>query len=287
MSIFQRYNPEDLTIERTTDVFGSGDTWVPVELATFVISPGYTVDDNGTLIYDTEEATVSISYWGEPASYPLEVGNKVRVRYADDLTYFGTVASISKTYHEVPQAMGRGKKYRVSFSASLVSTYAVMISQQVCWEELPVEKWIERIRRYVTVLNWDGSGGSPLPCTGSNTDSTSITDAVSPDEAGWRVTESVIGISDCPGNGSNESQVTVDITHTYRGDLKIELVSPSSSVYLLKEAATGDNDDDVNETYTVNLASESSDGYWTLRITDTYPGDTGTLNSWSINLAGS
>ena len=79
------------------------------------------------------------------------------------------------------------------------------------------------------------------------------------------------------------SKVTVDITHTYRGDLVIDLISPSGKSYRLKDAS-GDSADNVNETYTVDLSGEAAIGTWTLSVQDVFSIDTGTLNSWTLDL---
>ncbi|MFD0557772.1 subtilisin family serine protease [Stackebrandtia endophytica] len=96
-------------------------------------------------------------------------------------------------------------------------------------------------------------------------------------------TTSVIDVT-CDGVASAASSVTVDISYPWRGDLRIELISPDGSVYLLKAQNLFDFQPDVKETYTVDLSSEAGSGAWTLKVTDYYIGFSGTVNSWSINL---
>jgi len=93
---------------------------------------------------------------------------------------------------------------------------------------------------------------------------------------------STVAVSGRSGNAPSTSQVAVNITHTYRGDLKIDLLAPDGSVYLLKASSTSDSVDNVIATYTVNLSTELLNGTWTLRVQDVASGDTGTLNNWSI-----
>jgi vibriolysin len=93
---------------------------------------------------------------------------------------------------------------------------------------------------------------------------------------------STITVSGRTGNAPSNSKVSVNITHTYRGDLKIDLLAPDGSVYLLKASSTSDSADNVIATYTVNLSTEALNGAWKLRVQDTAAGDTGTLNNWSI-----
>ncbi|MGC5034854.1 S8 family peptidase [Streptomyces sp. DT190] len=93
--------------------------------------------------------------------------------------------------------------------------------------------------------------------------------------------ESPITVSGRSGNAPSALQVGVDITHTYRGDLVIDLVAPDGSTYRLKSAAS-DSADNVNTTYTVNASGEVANGTWKLRVQDTAAQDTGTLNSWKL-----
>ncbi|WP_033306772.1 S8 family serine peptidase [Streptomyces iakyrus] len=93
--------------------------------------------------------------------------------------------------------------------------------------------------------------------------------------------ESPISVTGRTGNAPSALQVGVDITHTYRGDLVIDLVAPDGSAYRLKAAAS-DSADNVNTTYTVNASSEVANGTWKLRVQDTAAQDTGTLNGWKL-----
>ncbi len=93
---------------------------------------------------------------------------------------------------------------------------------------------------------------------------------------------STITVSGRTGNAPTNASVSVNITHTYRGDLKIDLLAPDGSVYALKASNSSDSADNVIATYTVNLSSEALNGAWKLRVQDVAPGDTGKLNSWSV-----
>ncbi|CAL9620301.1 Extracellular basic protease [Streptomyces sp. enrichment culture] len=117
---------------------------------------------------------------------------------------------------------------------------------------------------------------------GTSTGSTyTSTTAVSIPDNGSAV-ESPITVSGRSGNAPSALQVGVDITHTYRGDLVVDLVAPDGSVYRLKSASSSDSADNVNTTYTVNASAETADGTWKLRVQDTAAADTGRLNSWRL-----
>ncbi|SVB19072.1 uncharacterized protein METZ01_LOCUS171926, partial [marine metagenome] len=84
------------------------------------------------------------------------------------------------------------------------------------------------------------------------------------------------------------TEVTVDIDHTYRGDLDIVLVSPSGTESWLAEGGRSDSGDDFDDwTFsTVHNWGEQSAGTWTLKVRDMAFGDFGTLNSWTLNTYG-
>ena len=93
--------------------------------------------------------------------------------------------------------------------------------------------------------------------------------------------QSPILVSGRTGNGSATTQVKVKIFHTYIGELKVDLVAPDGSVYVLHNRSGG-SADNIDQTYTVNLSGEVLNGIWFLRVNDNAFGDTGRLDSWSI-----
>jgi subtilisin family serine protease len=92
---------------------------------------------------------------------------------------------------------------------------------------------------------------------------------------------SPITVSGRTGSGSASTPVAVNIVHTYRGDLVVDLVAPDGSVYNLLNRSGG-SADNVNQTFTVNLSSEALNGTWNLRVRDAATADTGYINSWSV-----
>ncbi|EGX55863.1 protease [Streptomyces zinciresistens K42] len=77
-------------------------------------------------------------------------------------------------------------------------------------------------------------------------------------------------------------QAGVDITHTCRGDLVVDLVAPDGSAYRLKSASSSDSADGVDTTCTVNAPGETADGTWKPRVQDTAAQDTGRTNGWRL-----
>ncbi|MFC8658657.1 S8 family peptidase [Streptomyces parvus] len=94
--------------------------------------------------------------------------------------------------------------------------------------------------------------------------------------------ESPVTVTGITGNAPAALQVPVNISHTYIGDLKIDLVAPDGSVYNLKAYGSGGSSDNVVTTYTVNASSETANGTWKLRVSDNARYDTGRINSWAL-----
>ena len=142
-----------------------------------------------------------------------------------------------------------------------------------------------------------------VACT-SETNSTTM--PIGPDSG--TVTSSVISyVEDFLVNDVN---VTVNLNHTYDGDIDIKLVGPDNSVVMLSNRHGGSGNDYINTVFDDEAANPisggappftgtfqpdgnlsdfnglSTSGDWTLVITDNAGGDSGTLNSWTIQLCG-
>jgi subtilisin family serine protease/subtilisin-like proprotein convertase family protein len=103
--------------------------------------------------------------------------------------------------------------------------------------------------------------------------------------------------------------VKLNITHTYTADLKLELVGPGGQAVTLASGVGGSGDNFFNTVFddqaavaitagsapfsgTYRPAGKLStfnglgaNGTWTLRVTDSFTTDTGTINSWSVTIS--
>ncbi len=86
-------------------------------------------------------------------------------------------------------------------------------------------------------------------------------------------------------------KVSVDITHTYIGDLRVELVAPGGQQVLLHDRSGGSADnlirayDSVTSPGLAGLAGAATQGNWTLHVSDLAAQDVGKLNRWSLDLS--
>jgi subtilisin-like proprotein convertase family protein len=90
-------------------------------------------------------------------------------------------------------------------------------------------------------------------------------------------------------------QIPVDISHTFIGDLTVDLQSPAGTTVRLHDRSGGGSNDIIG-TFGDDLPTaaalaafygESSTGTWSLIVEDKAGGDTGTLNGWELDICGS
>lgn len=86
-----------------------------------------------------------------------------------------------------------------------------------------------------------------------------------------------VGLNGTAGN----LRVSYNIVHTYRGDLRVELLAPNGQVTTLRNPSGG-GADNLDESVTTNQGNAPAAGTWQLRVTDVYSQDTGYINSWQI-----
>ena len=129
-----------------------------------------------------------------------------------------------------------------------------------------------------------GASSCPIPVYRSNAQSS----LAIPDNTRMQDTSSIIAI---PTEGTLfDISVSVDITHTYIGDLIITLTSPQGTEITLHNREGGSTDniiktfDSLSNTNLQSLIDSSISGNWTLSIGDYFRGDVGTLNEWELDL---
>lgn len=131
--------------------------------------------------------------------------------------------------------------------------------------------WVPVSTRACTTYNSTG-GAIPVPDRSSRTSTIAVTNQVELDEV----------------------NVYVNISHTYKGDLAVSAISPAGTPVALHNR-TGGSGSNIVGWYDSQIApaeplsrfnGEGSQGTWTLRVTDAVPANSGTLNSWSVEVCG-
>lgn len=103
-----------------------------------------------------------------------------------------------------------------------------------------------------------------------------------PDNSSTGITSSVM----VSGGGTVTTlSLSLDITHTWRGDLAVQLVSPSGTTAIVHNRGGGSADDLVIIGQAItDFAGETASGAWQLRVQDLAGQDVGTLDSWSLDI---
>ncbi|GHB67235.1 peptidase M4 [Streptomyces cirratus] len=120
------------------------------------------------------------------------------------------------------------------------------------------------------------NGGTPTP--GNVFEST--TRVAIPDSPGPAVTSSV-NVTGITGNAPSTLKVGVKITHTYVGDLQIDLVAPNGTSYRL-QSSSSDSTANLDKTYTVNASAVAANGTWKLKVQDKGAADVGTITDFKL-----
>ncbi|MGI2115941.1 S8 family serine peptidase [Shewanella frigidimarina] len=131
---------------------------------------------------------------------------------------------------------------------------------------------VNLVANYTTSSTGGSNNGGPASYT--NTDNYTI-----PDNNTNGIT-SPITVSRTGDSGT--VSVSIGIIHTYIGDLKIQLVSPTGQTVVLHNN-TGGGTDNLTQTYTANMAGVESSGIWTLKAVDNTNQDTGYIDTWSLS----
>ncbi len=221
---------------------------------------GGSVLTNGVPVTGISGAASSAQYWtiNVPAGASnLVIGTSGGSGDADLYVRFGS-APTTTTYNCRPYLSGNSET--CTFAAPSAGTYHVMVRGYSAFSGVSL------------VGSYSAGGGGGAQTYTNGTDYAINNNAT---------VESPIAVSGRSGNGSGSTQVAVNIVHTYIGDLKVDLVAPDGSVYVLHNRSGG-SADNINSTYTVNLSSEVLNGTWRLRVNDNANGDTGYINSWSV-----
>ncbi|WP_210580080.1 proprotein convertase P-domain-containing protein [Streptomyces sp. GESEQ-4] len=127
-----------------------------------------------------------------------------------------------------------------------------------------------------------GTEPTPAPEPDAKPRSTSIVNATAVPIPDPGTVRSPITVTDIPGNAPKALQARVNLTHEWRGEVKIDLIAPDGKVYPLKTTDWTQNGGTINTTYTVDAGSSPAAGTWNLQVEDRSAGAVGTLQDWSL-----
>ncbi|MCC5031925.1 M28 family metallopeptidase [Streptomyces sp. WAC 00631] len=142
-------------------------------------------------------------------------------------------------------------------------------------DDTALDRNSDALAHAVWTLGAADGGGTDPSVVYENTEDVTIPDGTS--EA-----VSPVAVADRPGSAPAALRIGVDIKHSYRGDLVIDLLAPDGTAYRLKDSSSWDGADDVIATYTADVSGETANGTWKLRVRDVYRQDSGYIDSWKL-----
>ncbi len=112
-----------------------------------------------------------------------------------------------------------------------------------------------------------------------------VRDAIATDpNASYGVSKIVVPASSHTSHPFDVAHVAVDIRHTYKSDLQVELIAPNDARMTLFDRKGG-GENNIHETFDVPLpAGTDGAGTWRLVASDHVALDTGTIDSWKLTL---
>jgi Zn-dependent metalloprotease len=186
----------------------------------------------------------------------------------------GTVARVVFTFPDGTSATDTSSPYSATWNSTTVTNGAYRITAQ-SFDNLDLGSTVAAVN--VTVANGTGS------CVDGTFASADVPKAI-PDNNSTGVT-SVLPIT---GNGVVSTlQLSLNITHTYRSDLRVTLIGPDGTQYVAHNRTGGSADNLVITNRGVtNFNNRTAAGTWSVKVQDLANADVGNLTSWSLRIVG-
>jgi len=226
-----------------------------------------------------------------------------RAVYPDRYQIFQVASCLSYEYYVRPVLEGKGGWENVDVISNVTPTYysenlplTSTVVARLIWgfENGGRASWqdiMERVSQRLGHARF-GVSGARGNCYSPEGDRCGEEPPPDPDEHRYESTGSV-EIPDNDANGVTSAievaddltirtvEIEIDLTHTWIGDLHIEVVhGDTSKVIWNREGSSGD---DIHATFPVDeFAGSSAAGTWTLKVSDNAGADTGVLNSWAV-----
>jgi subtilisin-like proprotein convertase family protein len=188
----------------------------------------------------------------------------------------GTVASVRFELPNGTVVTDTSAPYSTTFNTTLVTDGAGYQFKATATDNAGASSSTATVS--VTVQN--GGGGT---CINGTFNAAGLPLAI-PDNNATGITSSLA----VTGNGTVATLgLSLNITHTYRGDLVVTLVSPGGTQFIVSNRAGGSADNLVLQNSAIAaFAGQVAAGTWQLRVQDRAGADVGSLVSWSLTITG-
>jgi len=186
----------------------------------------------------------------------------------------GTVASVKFTFPDGTSVTDTTSPYSATWNSATVADGA---GYQIKATATDDKGATSTATVNVTVQNGGGT------CINGTFNATGLPMSI-PDNNATGITSSL----PVTGNGTVGSlTLSLNITHTYQGDLKVTLISPGGTQFVVWNQTGGSADNIVITNQAIAAFNgQTAAGTWKLLVQDLASLDTGTLNSWSLTIVG-
>jgi len=161
------------------------------------------------------------------------------------------------------------------------------IAEQRTFDIVPTRQWV--VEESSVAGNWNDIPPSLVGFTDGGQFSADPGSAIPDDDSAGLQNSLEVSSGSCAT--TNVARISTDIDHPTPSELRVELESPAGETATLR--ADGQSSTVLNGTFPTTLLpstgsnfskllGNAGDGNWTLTVTDTAAGSTGTLNSWSL-----
>ncbi|MBE9568759.1 MAG: S8 family serine peptidase [Proteobacteria bacterium] len=231
------------------------------------ISDVLTIDRKGTVSSIAVEVDITHTYIGD-LILELVAPNDIRVVLHD--RQGASTNNINKRFdvHSAPEL-------QLLVGSDITGPWQLLVSDNAGIDTGSLRSWtLEILAEASTWVEAEAEPALPIP----DNDTTGITDDID-----------IIGQNNSQGN-VQELEVWVDITHTWIGDLQVNLNSPSGTTVQLHGQSGGSRDNliaiydlDILPAISAFLNTPGA-GTWTLSVSDNAGRDTGKLNAWGLRV---
>jgi subtilisin-like proprotein convertase family protein len=186
----------------------------------------------------------------------------------------GTVASVKFDLPNATSVTDATAPFSTSFDTRLVSD-----GSQVFCATATDNLGATSTRVCVTVTVSNGI----VNCINGTFTSTDVPKAI-PDNNATGITS----VNSVVGSGTVGSlSLSLNITHTFRGDLRVTLISPGGTSFIVSNTSTDPTDNIIISNQLITAFNgQTAAGTWKLKVQDLAAADVGTLNSWSLKIVG-
>ncbi len=131
---------------------------------------------------------------------------------------------------------------------------------------------------------WNQMGGIEIPQKGVDAEPKTVTGTATPNAPIKDLSTTTSEITLGEDVTIDKLKLDLDLAHTYKGDLKVTLTSPSGKTHVVHDR-TGGSTDNIQGSFDLSaaFAGEKTAGKWTLTVEDKARIDTGTLKSWGLS----